>query len=150
MRKYVWSTGTAAMMAAGLFFAEPFPAQAAEPMPAGVSVDGESLEGLTEAEAEEQVQSRVDEKLAREVALTIGEMSFAASSGDLGIAWKNEDQVRQALKDAEVKGNLIQRYMKKKDLEAEPVDLELEFSADPEKISAFVDAECKDAGPGGL
>lgn len=69
-------------------FAEPFPAQAAEPMPAGVSVDGESLEGLTEAEAEEQVQSRVDEKLAREVALTIGEMSFAASSGDLGIAWK--------------------------------------------------------------
>ena len=35
--------------------------------------------------------------------------------------------------------------MKKKDLEAEPVDLELEFSADPEKISAFVDAECKDA-----
>lgn len=55
----------------------------------------------------------------REVALTIGEMSFAASSGDLGIAWKNEDQVRQALKDAEVKGNLIQRYMKKKDLEAE-------------------------------
>ena len=41
-------------------------------MPAGVSVDGESLEGLTEAEAEEQVQSRVDEKLAREVALTIG------------------------------------------------------------------------------
>ena len=44
-----------------------------------------------------------------------------------------------------VKGNLIQRYMKKKDLEAEPVDLELEFSADPEKISAFVDAECKDA-----
>lgn len=145
MRKYVWSTGTAAMMAAGLFFAEPFPAQAAEPMPAGVSVDGESLEGLTEAEAEEQVQSRVDEKLAREVALTIGEMSFAASSGDLGIAWKNEDQVRQALKDAEVKGNLIQRYMKKKDLEAEPVDLELEFSADPEKISAFVDAECKDA-----
>ena len=101
------------MMAAGLFFAEPFPAQAAEPMPAGVSVDGESLEGLTEAEAEEQVQSRVDEKLAREVALTIGEMSFAASSGDLGIAWKNEDQVRQALKDAEVKGNLIQRYMKK-------------------------------------
>ena len=101
MRKYVWSTGTAAMMAAGLFFAEPFPAQAAEPMPAGVSVDGESLEGLTEAEAEEQVQSRVDEKLAREVALTIGEMSFAASSGDLGIAWKNEDQVRQALKDAD-------------------------------------------------
>ena len=51
MRKYVWSTGMAAMMAAGLFFAEPFPAQAAEPMPAGVSVDGESLEGLTEAEA---------------------------------------------------------------------------------------------------
>ncbi len=145
MRKYVWSTGTAAVMAAGLVFAAPFSSQAAEPMPAGVAVDGESLEGLTEAEAEEQVQSRVDEKLAREVALTIGEMTFAASSGDLGIAWKNEDQVRQALKDAEVKGNLIQRYMKKKDLEAEPVDLELEFSADPEKISAFVDAECKDA-----
>ena len=144
MRKYVWSTGTAAVMAAGLVFAAPFSSQAAEPMPAGVAVDGESLEGLTEAEAEEQVQSRVDEKLAREVALTIGEMTFAASSGDLGIAWKNEDQVRQALKDAEVKGNLIQRYMKKKDLEAEPVDLELEFSADPEKISAFVDAECKD------
>lgn len=133
------------MMAAGLFFAEPFPAQAAEPMPAGVSVDGESLEGLTEAEAEEQVQSRVDEKLAREVALTIGEMVLCGQLRRSGIAWKNEDQVRQALKDAEVKGNLIQRYMKKKDLEAEPVDLELEFSADPEKISAFVDAECKDA-----
>ena len=94
MRKYVWSTGTAAVMAAGLVFAAPFSSQAAEPMPAGVAVDGESLEGLTEAEAEEQVQSRVDEKLAREVALTIGEMTFAASSGDLGIAWKNEDQVK--------------------------------------------------------
>ena len=91
------------------------------------------------------MQSRVEEKLAREVALTIGEMTFPAGSDDLGIAWENEDQVRQALKDAEVKGNLIQRYMKKKDLEAEPVDLDLEFSADPEKISAFVDAECKDA-----
>ena len=111
----------------------------------GVSVDGESLEGLTEAEAEEQVQSRVDEKLAREVALTIGEMSFAASSGDLGIAWKNEDQVRQALKDAEVKGNLIQRYMKKKGSGSGAGGSGLEFSADPEKISAFVDAECKDA-----
>ena len=145
MRKYVWSTGTAAVMAAGLVFMTPFSSRAAEPMPAGISVDGESLEGLTEAEAEEQIQNRAEEKLAREITLTIGDMSFPADSADLGIAWKNEDRVRQALKDAEIKGNLIHRYMKKKDLETEPVDLELEFSADPERIAAFVDAECRDA-----
>ena len=60
-------------------------------MPAGVSVDGESLEGLTEAEAEEQVQSRVDEKLAREVALTIGEMSFC---GPAPAIWASPGKMR--------------------------------------------------------
>ena len=54
---------------------------------AGVSVDGESWRGSLRPRRRSRCRA-VDEKLAREVALTIGEMSFAASSGDLGIAGK--------------------------------------------------------------
>ena len=46
MRKYVWSTGTAAMMAAGLFFAEPFPAQLRNHAGGSRPWTEESLEGL--------------------------------------------------------------------------------------------------------
>ena len=56
----------------------------------------------------------------------------------LGVAWDNQDEVAEAIQGTELKGNLVKRYMKKKDLEVNPVKIELDLSVDQDKVSSFV------------
>ena len=51
----------------------------------------------------------------------------------------------KAVQGTELKGNLVKRYMKKKDLEVNPLKIELDLSVDQDKISSFVSANCDSA-----
>lgn len=142
MRRFVWSAGVAAVMAAGMVFMAPVSTRAEETIPAGVYVGGLSLEGLTETEAEKKVSDYVEEKLNQEITLEINETQVTSSAEELGLAWGNQDAVDDALKDTEIKGNLIRRYMKKKDLQVNPVKIELDMDVDQDKVAAFINEKC--------
>ncbi len=142
MRKNAWIAGVTAVMAAGLIFMTPVSARAAEVIPAGVYVGAINLEGMTEDEAEQTVKEYVDAKLNQTVTMDVNGTQAETSAKELGMSWGNPDAVEEVLKNTEVKGNLIERYMKKKDLQQNPVVMELELDVDQEKISAFVTEKC--------
>ena len=62
MKKNVWIAGVTALLSAGLVWIAPVSTLADERIPDGVSVGAVSLSGLTEAEAEKQIESYVNEK----------------------------------------------------------------------------------------
>lgn len=142
MRKNAWIAGVTAVMAAGLIIMTPVSARAESVFPAGVYVGGLSLEGMTEVEAEKAVEKYVAAKMDQMVTLDVNGAQAEASAEDLGLSWGNPDAVSEALKGAKVEGNLIRRYMKKKDLQENPVTVELELNIDQEKVSAFVSEKC--------
>lgn len=142
MRKNAWIAGVSAVMAAGLIFMNPVSARAESVIPAGVYVGQMSLEGMTEAEAEKTVRDFVEAKFDQTVTLDVNGVLAEASAEDLGLSWANPDAVAAALKESKVEGNLIRRYMKKKDLQENPVKVELDLNIDQEKVSAFVEEKC--------
>ena len=142
MKKNAWIAGFTAVVTAGLVFMAPVSVRADEVVPAGVFVGNMNLEGMTEEEAEEAVKAYVEEKMDQTVTLDVNGASAEASAEDLGLSWGNPDAVAQAMESSKVEGNLIKRYMKKKDLQENPVKIELEMHVDQEKVSAFVNEHC--------
>lgn len=65
-----------------------------------------------------------------------------AGAEELGLSWSNQDAVDEAIDGTEIRGNLVKRYLKKKELEKNPVEISLELTADQEKIAAFVNEKC--------
>lgn len=145
MKKNAWIAGVTAVMAAGLIFMTPVSARADEVIPAGVYVGGLNLEGMTRNEAEQTVKEYVEAKLSQKVTLDVNGMAAETSAGELGLSWANPNAVDEAMEGSEVKGNLIRRYMKKKDLQENPVNIELEMNVNQESISAFVEEKCSEA-----
>lgn len=148
MRKNAWIAGVTAVMAAGLIFMTPVSARAEEVIPPGVYVGGLSLDGMTKNEAEQTVKNYVDAKLNQRVTLDVNGTMAEASAGELGLSWDNPDAVEEAMEGSAVKGNLIKRYMKEKDLQENPVKIELEMNVDQESVSAFVEENCSGAVTG--
>ena len=130
MKKNAWIVGMTAVMAAGLIFTAPVSARAQEAIPAGVYVGEISLEGMTGAEAEKVVKEYVDAKLNQKVTLDVNGAQAVTSAKELGMTWGNPEAVEDAMASTEVKGNLIKRYMKKKDLQENPVVVDLELDVD--------------------
>lgn len=142
MKKSVWIADVAAVMIAGLICMNPISVRAEEVIPAGVSIGNLSLEGLTEAEAKERVSFYVEEKLTQTITLDVNGAKAVTSAKELGMSWENEADVAEAIEGTELKGNLIKRYMKKKDLQENPLKIELKLGADEEKITSFVYEKC--------
>lgn len=138
MKKCTWT----AVLAAGLLCINPFPVHAQEVIPSGVYVGSFSLEGLTKEEAEETVRTSVEEKMSQTITLDVNGTKAEASAEELGLSWDNPEAVEQAAQESRLKGNLIKRYMKQKDLQENPLRIELEMNVDQEKVSAFVSEKC--------
>ncbi len=145
MKMNAWIAGVSVAVAAGLMLVTPVSARADETIPVGVYVGGMDLAGMTRDEAEQTVQEYVDAKLNQSVTLDVNGTPAETTAGALGLRWDNTDAVEQAMADSEVKGNLIRRYMKEKDLQENPVQIELEMSVDQEKVLAFVEEKCGEA-----
>ena len=142
MKKNAWIAGVTAVMTAGLIFTNPVSVRAEEMIPAGGYVGSLSLEGMTEKEAEDAVKTYVEEKLSQDVTLDVNGALALASAEELGLSWGNTDAVAEAVEGSRLSGNLIKRYMKQKDLQENPLRIDLDMNVDKEKVSAFVSEKC--------
>ncbi len=137
MKKWIWAAGFAAAL-----FSLPSTVKAqAAVVPEGFSVNGQELGGLEAEEAKQKIEDYVTGIYGQTVSLDIAGTPVEATVKDLGFYWNNTDIVEESIKEYHT-GNIIQRYMKQKDLSRNPVNAALELEADQEVMSRFLEEKC--------
>ena len=107
--------------------------------PRGVSFEGISLEGLTLEAARGEISEYVQDRYNRYIRLIFSPDNYYEYNGaSLGTTWTNPDVVNQ-LNDATMSGNFVEQYKKQKDLDANPLDIDLQFSMDTEMVRGLID-----------
>ena len=106
--------------------------------PRGVSYEGISLEGLTVEEARNQISDYVQERYDRYIRIIFVGNNYEYRGSNLGTTWLNPEVVNQ-LDGAAMSGNFIEQYKKQKDLDENPLNLDLEFSLDTDMVRGFMD-----------
>ena len=144
MKKKTISAGLAAALLAvgiGLFSSG---SVLADSLPDGIYVWENSLGGMTEEEAAKQIQSLVGVMENQKITLLVDGQAVETTAKELGFHWSNPEAVSQAAS-AWQGGNLIKRYLNKKDIEQNHVIIPLETAIDDEKVAAFVAEKCASA-----
>ncbi len=139
MKKAVRITGLAAILS-GLLLCVPSESLAA--LPKGLSVGGQELGGLELEEAQKKIEDYVAGMAAQTVTLQVAGYEIQTTAAELGFSWKNPEAVAEATAGYE-EGNVIERYIREKDLEMSPVDAPLEFEIDRDEIDEFVNKKCR-------
>ena len=107
----------------------------------GVYAEDVNLSGLTKEEAKDAINAYVSEKAEEKITLTIGDEKLDVTRESLGVSWKNEEVVEEALNLGK-SGNLIKRYKALKDLQFDNKVYDLEYTADTELIQTVVTEKC--------
>lgn len=107
-------------------------------LPRGVSFNGESLEGLTLAQAKQKVNDYAAQYEARKVTLYVNGNSYEYTATDFGVSCSNPEAIDN-LGDMVLSGNVIEQYKKQKDIEASPVDISIEFSFEQSRVTDVVE-----------
>lgn len=142
MKMKMWmSSLTVSVCALFAFTAFPMEVHAAETVPDGIYVGEFNLGGLTREEANQKVSDLVKSMSDQTVTLEVDGNSVNTTAENLGFQWSNTEVVEEIASKYEG-GNLIRRYMNLKDLQMNPVTLELETALDDAKIASFVETEC--------
>lgn len=94
---------------------------------------GRDLSGLTYDEAAEVIRNIGDEILRKEVSISCGKNSLKYTLENLHIKVDTEGQTK-LLKDRVISGNLLERYKAARDMEREPLNLELKYEASKRDI----------------
>ena len=143
MKMKMWMNGltvsTCILLASVAFPMEA--AGASDVVPDGIYVADMNLGGLTNEEAGQKVNDYVNSMANQTVTLDVDGTPVSTTAGELGFCWSNTDVVEKTAKQYEG-GNLIRHYMNLKDLQMNPVTLELETALDDGKIASFVETEC--------
>ncbi len=106
-------------------------------LPEGITLQGQDLSGLTEAQAKDAIQKYADTLLAREISLELNETVYEISMEELGVTWSNPEAAEQ-VEGMSMSGNVIARYKKKKDVEKNPVDITIELSVDTAAMETLI------------
>ena len=133
----------ATLLAVGIGFLSPAYVMA-DTLPDGIYVGDYNLGGLTEEEAGQKIQSLVNEMENQKITLVVEGQPVDTTAKDLGFHWSNPEAVAQAASSWQG-GNLIKRYLNKKDIEHNPVIIPLETALDDGKLAAFVSEKCAPA-----
>ncbi|MEY8338575.1 VanW family protein [Lachnospiraceae bacterium 62-35] len=136
MKKNVWFGGLLALTM-GIFLWCPM-VQAAE-IPAGVSVGGQDLGGLTREEAEQKIRDYIKTMEEQKITLQIGNTAAEAAAKDLGFYWSNEELILLAMNRV-TEGNLLKRYIAMREMEQNDAGLDLTTAVDNAKVEEFVAA----------
>lgn len=141
MKKKALSMGLAAvMLAAGIGILSPAYVMA-ETLPDGIYVGEYNLGGMTEEEADQKIQDLVSEMESQKITLVVDGQPVETTAKELGFHWSNPEAVSLAAS-AWQGGNLIKRYLNKKDIEQNHVIIPLETALEDEKVAAFVSEKC--------
>ena len=103
----------------------------------GVSYEGISLEGKTYDEAVAEINDYVNARLTRYMQLDVLGYQYDYDGNAFSTTWTNPDVVDQ-LQNLTLKGSLVEQYKKQKDLDQNPVDLDLQFSIDEDAVRSTV------------
>lgn len=102
--------------------------------PHGITMQGESLEGLTMKEAKEMASDYVQAYKDRAVTFSVAETEMYYYNGEmLGVTWRNPE----VLNDVEKKltnGNFVAQYTWQKDAEENPTNFVLDLSCDKDLL----------------
>ncbi len=138
MRKAAFLKCALSLLAAGFLCCSPINAYAALRIPKGVYVSDMNLEGLSPEEAEKKIDEYVDSRKDRVITLKIDDKEASATAGELGLYWANKEEFEEDIDSLEPRGNLIKRYMQKKDIELDPVTIDLDMTVDEGDFKDFV------------
>lgn len=103
----------------------------------GISIDGIDIGGNTKEEAQKKLDEYIKELQASKVTFQTDLGSLTVSMKELGLSYSNDDMVEQAYSYGKI-GNVIKRYKEQKDMEQNPVDLNVEKSIDTKKAKAVI------------
>ena len=106
-----------------------------------VTFMGHSLAGLTAQEGSKLIKSVANDLLNKEVVTRGANGELSVSLSELGITCNDLSGIQQKLEAAVPQGSVLERYMKAKDLELEPLELKVELSGgnQEEAVSYFSD-----------
>lgn len=139
MRNWIWAAGLAA---AWISLA---PAASltvyGDVVPEGLFVGGQAIGGLDTEEAIQKIEDHAAGISGQTVVLDVDGTLLETTVEELGFRWNNPDVVEKAIEEYET-GNIVQRYMKQKDLSRNPVNIPLDMTADGEAVARFVENWC--------
>lgn len=139
MKKKIWMTGAAGiLLLSGLLLVSASEASAGT-LPAGFTVGGVDLTGMTGAEAKQKIEEQIAVQSNQQITLTIDGNEIAVTAKDLGFSWLNQEEIEEAA-DQYAGGNLLRRYLNQKSLEENPLNLTVKTEVDAEKLSELVDS----------
>ncbi len=108
----------------------------------GIYADAVDLAGMNKVEAEQAIESYVEElKSVELVLIAANNEEVITTAGDLGIIWSNPEIVNEAIETGQ-HGNVIQRYKVMKDLQHENKIYKIEFEFDFQTINNILIEEC--------
>lgn len=142
-KKTLSITLAAVVMAAGIGFLSPVYVMA-DTLPDGIYVGEYNLGGMTEEEASQKIQELVNEMENQKITLMVDGQPMETTAKELGFHWSNPEAVNQAASSWQG-GNLIKRYLNKKDIEKNHVIIPLETALDDGKLEAFINEKCASA-----
>lgn len=109
---------------------------------AGIYLNDISLEGKTIEEAEGMVNEYVEELLQKNITLKMtGDHEVTITPGDIGLYWSNPEILEETASIGK-KGNIVERYKIKKDLQFENRRLSLQFNVDRELVKHVLSDQC--------
>ena len=109
-------------------------------IPAGISINGIDVSGLTKEEATEVLSAEVEKYKNANITLVAGEKQFTCSGTDLSVDIECETVIDKALNFGET-GNIVERYRAKRTLEnGETKDFEIRPSVSNAAIGEFLSA----------
>ncbi len=110
----------------------------------GIYVDNIDISGMTEEEATNTINEYVASLEETKITLNIGQdNSFDVKASELGLTWNNPNIIEEA-SGYGIKGNIIQRYKAKKDLEYENKVFKVTFDIDKKVAETLLNEKCSD------
>lgn len=108
----------------------------------GIYINNISLEGKTIEEAEALINDYVESLLHKNITLKMADGNeVAITPADIGFCWSNPDIIQEVAAIGK-KGNIVQRYKAKKDLQFENRNLSLDFDVDQELVKNILVNQC--------
>jgi len=107
----------------------------------GVYLENVNLSGMTQEEATQAVDRRMEEIAGYQIQLWMDDQSVGIPASELGVSGDNQKTISQAAAVGQA-GNVIKRYKVRKDLEEEPIQLALTNQADKQKVQTALETYC--------
>ncbi|MBQ8640147.1 MAG: VanW family protein [Lachnospiraceae bacterium] len=103
----------------------------------GISIEGQSLEGMTLQQAADWVNTYVSEVQNRKINLSAFDNVFEYNGSSFGMTWSNPELVND-LSAYLTAGNFVEQYKLQKDLDANPVNLDIQLTYDESAVRSVV------------